>query len=114
MLEEIGQFVQALEKLLPSYFKNAYKVFSASSEYSCLSNQFEFKFLWVSKIYLFVLNRAGRKNVTKGKRPLNQTTIDILKAKLTEEYEFYYFVKQHFHNSLVSLGIKAKSSSHKG
>ena len=43
------------------------------------------------------------RHVTPGKKPLEPSTIRILKDKLKEEYDFYYFVRQRFHSTLSAL-----------
>ena len=46
---------------------------------------------------------SGQKNGSAGKKPLEPGTVDILKNKLKEEYEFYHFVRQNFHKKFSEI-----------
>ena len=43
--------------------------------------------------------------MTHKKDPLSAETIQIMKAKLTLDYDFYYVARQTFNNLASSLGV---------
>lgn len=84
LVEEFDDFVKVLEKLLPRFFKGAYKT-------------------W--KIPDTTLHRKAAISQTRNKQQPSENVIAIAKERMTLEYEFYDFIKERFHTLKKELAI---------
>ena len=107
--EEMEKFIETLERLLPKFFSGSH-IFRAHTKHAWVpisSCVFHLSLICIHENLLLDLFR--NKGSSKCRLPLQQRTVELLKGRLKEEYEFYNFVKQLFYKKAEKAAeVKAK------
>lgn len=117
--EDLQGFFNVLEAKFPTYFAGLPEIYHkygrSTRQWLCLHSILSFQLhailhkftnnchmpgLLFYNLLLFSGEYAAQRYKTKKKTPPNNSTKAIMIEKLHREYDFYYFIKQRFQNTL--------------